>query len=676
MSQIALSTYLTQNRTEEYDYNDLWGKYVLPLNYKSLLHYKKSNHITGGRGIGKTAYIQYHCYQTMLSPNRSKIGEDDLFNIGIYFKPDSALLSDMTITALGNKLWKPIFHSYIGLSLIQELSNFLNFFYHSKHCDDTIRKEIENLYVNQEYLDMLNIDNKEILFKDIFKDLSTQRAKLNNWLCFSSQEPPFILNAKTIINIFVDLIHTINLFSETKFHIFIDEFENLSIEHQRVINSWIKHVDDSTVYHVAYKKHYEPTIEIDGLEFLQERNDYRVIDIEQDLLSNSDLINKDKDFKLICAEIIINNLQMYFGEKFEFLSTFEDNYLSKIEFIKARSEKPYQNEILSTIKKILPTNSLKEISIELIKDKPLQNKVLEQISKAIIDKGCNRYKTEDFIDSDNPENTILNAVLLNRKKLTCRFIHRQFTNDTQKYKHWKDINFLASMIYFYTKFNHKVCSYYGGYDRFILQASFNTRYLLELFHKSVLEMEKEKIFFKSIHNLNIPVNIQAKATKEVSSFEFNRKISSCGKRGLSLKKITERLGKLFALKQLDPAQSLAEITQFSIIYSKKGNVNDASIKVIDELMNEMKLWSIIIEKDNTKLNNKMENNSLKEYRLHPILSSYFQISPRQKRKFEFDIETIKTIFSTKDNQDFDKLYDKLSKEEEKEPDLLDMINES
>ena len=73
---------------------------------------------------------------------------------------------------------------------------------------------------------------------------------------------------------------------------------------------------------------------------------------------------------------------------------------------------------------------------------------------------------------------------------------------------------------------------------------------------------------------------------------------------------------------------------------------------------------------------KLEHHSLKEYRLHPILSSYFGISPRQKRKFEFNVGEIERIFYTKNDSKFQEVYKNILNYEDNkitEPNLLDLI---
>ena len=131
----TLSSFFSKNRLEENMDKDLWGKYVLPLDYQDILHLRKSSHITGGRGSGKTAYLQYHCYPTILSKKKKEITSEDLNSIGIYWRPDDDLLSDMTEDVLGLN-WINAFNSYFGISILIELSRFLKFFINSPFKDN------------------------------------------------------------------------------------------------------------------------------------------------------------------------------------------------------------------------------------------------------------------------------------------------------------------------------------------------------------------------------------------------------------------------------------------------------------------------------------------------------------------------------------------------------------
>jgi len=665
MRNIPLSTFLTQNRIEEKG-EDLWGIYVLPINYKSLLQYKKTNHIIGGRGSGKTAFVQYHCYQTILSKRKKIITNDDLESIGVYFKADSALLSEMFQNSI-EELWKPVFHSYIGMSIIFELSRFLNTFINSNFQDDYYKEKASEIQVPEHLLKPFKI-NEPTLFIDLYKALNVSRVELNNWLAFTDDVPPFKFNAKTMISEYINLIKELDIFKESYFFIFIDEFENFSLEQQKLINTWTKHVENNIIYNVTYKKHYEPTFHTLGNENIQERNDYRVIDIDKDVVISSD------NFKLMCCEIIINNLQTYFETKYSFLQEFDDNYLSSVNYIQKRKETDYKLEVYNIVDLILPVYGLDQVSKALISDKTLERKVFSHIEEIV---AKSDKKLEDFI-SDDPAKTILNAILLNRETLSINDVYENYIKNTKRYSQWMVNNQLGAILFFYNKFNHKTCPYYGGLDRFLMQSHFNIRHFLELFHKSILELEYKQIATPELESVKIEVELQAKAAREVSTYEFNRKINSCGNRGFSLKKIADRLGQLFAVKQNDPAQKIAEVNQFSIIYGKSSiKLKEEEYTYIDQLLTELSIWSVLIEKDITKVTDKLKHQSLKEYRLHPILSSYFGISPRQKRKFEFNLNEIVAIFDTKNDTDFERLYKDIQgyTEEVQEKNLLDIINE-
>lgn len=643
--QHTLSSFFSGNRLEENADKDLWGKYVLPLNYKDILHFRKSCHITGGRGSGKTAYIQYHCYQTILSKRKQEILPIDLLAIGIYWRPDDDMLSDITEKALGSN-WNNAFNAYFGISILIELSRFLQCFLTSTFHDIESKRLVENLELPSRLLSSFGIKTN-LKFIDFEKEGHYLRSNLIEWLCFPSGEPIFKFKAKDKIEQFIGIIKTIDIFKDTKFHIFIDEFENLTIEQQKLINTWIKFVGEHTIINIAYKAHYEPETKTIGNENIQPIHDYRVINIELDLYGDT--------FELLAAEIILSKLQYFFNDKFEKLQQYSNNYLSDENYIESRKTEDYRKIIKDYIQQIFPTYSLLEISNILIGDQLLMKKVESAITKVL---NNTEFEAKNFIDVLKPQETILNAILLHResikinnKNISVKELQEIFIENINEYSHWKDINLLGAILYFYnTEKYHRICPYYGGFNRFVLQSADNIRHLIELAYHSFAKLEQNKKI-TILKDVQVPVELQAEASKIVSTYEFDRKIAYFGKHGTTLKRITERLGKLFALVQNNPSQSFAEVVQFSIMYSSKSNIiNEDDLSNINLLLKELKMWSVIIEYDNSKILNKQTNNSLKEYRIHPILSSYFGISPRKKRKLDLHMNDIKIIFFGKDEE--------------------------
>ena len=87
------------------------------------------------------------------------------------------------------------------------------------------------------------------------------------------------------------------------------------------------------------------------------------------------------------------------------------------------------------------------------------------------------------------------------------------------------------------------------------------------------------------------------------------------------------------------------------------------------------MWSVIVEYENSKILDKQNDTSLKEYRIHPILSAYFGISPRKKRKRELSLDDIKTIFFGTEEAYF-QLYKQISSDKTSENNSSSSINKT
>jgi len=490
-------------------------------------------------------------------------------------------------------------------------------------------------------------------------------------LCSPEKELPFKFKAKEKIEYFINLIKEVEVFSNTKFHIFIDEFEFFNKEQQQVINSWIKHVPENTIYNVAYKKYYEPTVSTIGSESIQPRNDYREVNIE------SDLIGKD-NFKLIASEIIINKIQTVFDDVYADLKEYDLNYLSNEKFIGLRKEKEYQTKVDNIINNMFPDISLKAVSKLILKDKLLRGKVIASIKEGL---GRNSsFEVKEFIDDEKPEESILNAILLHRKSINAKILLNNFTSNIKEYAKWKNNNLFGAILYIYNKEKiNRRCPYYGGFNHFIEQSSLNIRHTLELVLQCFIYAEKKNNSFQNLQEITVNIEYQAEVVREVSKNEFDRKIAYLGTYGKKLKKIAERLGKLFELAHNNPAQSFAEVNLFALISSaEEAKLSTKDIADYELLLRELLMWSVVTERDNTKKWDSSQNNSLKEYRLHPMLSSYFGISFRKKRKYDFNYSEIKTIFLGTDieYQELHKKYAEKNNNENNNPEeitLLDMI---
>lgn len=649
-----LSSDFSQNRFEEVD-EDLWGNYVLPLNFieYSLFNFTKSSHVVGGRGSGKTTFLRYHCFPTILSPKKDKIVDKDLEKIGIYWRPDSELMSDINEITL-SKEWKIAFNVYVGISLLIELSRFIQLFSESNYIDSSQKQKAKELILPKSIGKVFNLTD-DILFIDFQNYGYILRSELSDWLSFSITDIPLVFRAKDKIELIIKIvIKSLDVFKNTRFYILIDEFENLTIEQQKIINTWIKHVNKDVIFNIAYKKYYKPTNLTVGSENITEVHDYRVIDVEEDVCGNED------KFKLLVAEIVINKIQMFYEKKYKEISELDNDYLSNLNYLSRRIKDDYRLNILKIIGNIFPTYSFKEIAKVTLNDNALLNKIKDSISDAIEEQGLN-FKPENFINFDYPEESILNGILIHRKSISANKLYEWFTTDIEQYNSFKDNTLLGAILYFYDKYHAKTATYYGGFNRFIKMSRNNIRHFLELAHQSIIQLEQSNKNILELENFQISVEMQSIAAKKTSTAEIDRKIEELGKHGLILKTIVERLGKIFLLSQKRRTQSEPEVIQFSITFYKDNKyISSEDEKRIKMLIEEAKMWSVLIEKRNTKIKDPSADNSLNEYHLHPIVSPYFGISPRQKRKLDLSYKDIKTIFLD-DEKEYQSFYNNLSK---------------
>ncbi|HIH5600538.1 TPA: hypothetical protein ACYSHJ_004862, partial [Serratia marcescens] len=115
-----LSSVFAKNRTEEFP-DDVYSKYVLPINNHEIdiSDASKACVIVGGRGSGKTMYLKYYCFPTILSSNRSDIDLKNLKNLGLYWRPDTSFTQHISQNWLG-QYWSSAFNSYMTLSILIE----------------------------------------------------------------------------------------------------------------------------------------------------------------------------------------------------------------------------------------------------------------------------------------------------------------------------------------------------------------------------------------------------------------------------------------------------------------------------------------------------------------------------------------------------------------------------
>lgn len=638
----SIADIFAKNRAEELP-DDVWKMFVYPRNDSKfdLKKWTKSTVVEGGRGSGKTMFIKYHCHPTIFSKKKDNIQLEDFNFIGFHWRPDTFFVQNITDKLLGSR-WESSFVSYISISIIIEFSKLIKNIIESKYDNEIFKSELAEFTLPRPIRETLKIG--EVPLINCLEELEDQQYFLTQWINSNNgEEAPFVLDLTSSMNLIISrLSRRFEQFSDTTFNLFVDEFENLTFEQQKVVNTWVKHSKNNSIVSIAYKKYANITRQTKSQEKILIRNDFRVLDIDAGYAD---------DFENLAAEVFLLKWSQYnhLPESEELLDVVSDP-----KFVEQRREQIYIGNLKKIVKHVLPGMSLKEISEQVFIDNVLQNKLVNTISQGLKEHKS-KLSVSSFIDSQHLQASIVNAALVNRKssninpELILIEFEKYKAGSTSKYKNWIPNNLKGILLYLYSTTSNRICPIYSGFEQFTLMSKGNLRHFLELCHQSFSKLEDLDECEEFIDV--VPIDVQLNSTKYTSKLELD-KIADLGRDGKYLKRIARRLGKLFAYSQSRRAQSEPEVNHFSIPMSDKSSLKPE----VSKLLNECLMWSVLFEEESTK--NKSEI-AIEEYDyvLHPVLSAHFNISPSKKRKLSLSIADIEALFIG-DDEEFQKVLQK------------------
>ena len=617
----------SKNRAEEFP-ADVWNKYISPPNYENinLFNYDKAVMVEGGRGSGKTSFLRFHCHDTRFSLRRSNVPLEELNKIGFYFRPDTHFCTIIKKEVFGD-LWQKIFGNYLLLNILGEFSMLLS---NIENCD--FEKQIDWTKDGLNSLKLPENFNKRfktniLKFSDLSRFSETELENLLDWINDSSYDKPVFPDPRSVIE---SLIRKINqsssILKESRFTIYIDEFENLTKDQQKLVNTWIKHGSDGLVFSAAYKKFGRITRDTLGDEQVVLRNDYRKIDIED--------FSKD-EFSTLSAEILLLKLGKYNKpNNFDYKI-----FLENISNFNIKENTSFKKLTLEFARDFFPKESYEDVSRKIFSDSSLKKRLTDFLIKPSLE-GAN-ISPNAYIDEIYPVESIINGALLNRKSQDPKEILRQFqllkvNLKNNFYNHYKDLT-VGVILWIYLSLGRRVVPIYSGFDRICLISQHNIRHFLEICHQCLVEDNKSN---NSSELFCIPINTQALAIRKNSESEVE-KVAELGVYGNSLRFIVNRLGLFFQLLQRRKSQSEPEIIHFSIrVSSAEEQLSEKSKLLLDEL----KLWQVLIEyKGDTKRKSPLDITT-NEYMLHPVFSANFTITYRKIRKHIFSIDDIEKLF--------------------------------
>lgn len=610
-----LSTVRTEFKGQQ---NSVLSNFVKPPFFETinLSNFNQSVALVGSRGSGKTIYLKYFSHWTQFDKDNTPT-KDSLSSLILYWKPDTIICRSLERGHIDTDKAQLFFEQYTCIEIAKEIVHLLsNVKYH-------FPKELRD-------------DHLEDIYKSILRHFNVQYEKENLTDVFVVDELNFLLsdsNTKLVNNekflilapgiVIVDLLKKLQrlaIFSTSSFKIFIDEFENLTLNQQSFINGLRKHSDNLVSWNVAYKAYAETSnsvsIDKDNYERLQEPNDFRTLNLD------SVIRERKSEVKGFFAKILMVTIdkELYHDASFmecenEAKKIFVNFQLKNlIEDYFRKNEKGF-NQVL---------DSLEDIKLRM-HDKELFKKVETEPVLAVA--------LTVIKDHKNFSPIILSNYLQDKECESGKSLEEKI-NHFSKAAVYK-LNISSSFM--------KI-PIYSGFDTLIMISSLNIRYFLELSYQAIIshlksKNEDDEISVSDLYDIDRWTVHKSFVT---TSSRLLQDIVSFAPMGQRLSRFVNRLGEIFRIKhQMSPITE-PEINHFTIS-------NDNPNPDLQSLINQALCWNVLIAHQITKTKDVLEKSRF-DYQLNPVYCPAFGITTNKKHKTTFSTEDLNILVNGDENE--------------------------
>jgi hypothetical protein len=589
-----------KNRAEQMG-EDSWRYYVSP--EENLLS-ERPLIFEGSRGTGKTMFLLCNSWREKFSEYSFdnfkilKLFTKDNF-IGIYYKVDGRFVgNNLSNKGIDDDKWISVFNTYFNIIVSKEIYEFLDKCIELDLIINGTLKQLNNRIAKKVDLDKAFILNEDIIekFEEILDDIED----------FSNDpELPFpkLLNAGTLIKTIVEYLRKIEVFKEARFHILIDEYEELNEVQQIQINTLIKQSQYWLVFDVCVKTNgiYSYNT-ISGNEIIQEPHDYKLHKPE---LNDYDNSAKYLSFLInICKKRLEEFVNPHIGNYEDWVNI--ESYLRRYpeeEILSSYKASPkYQSEILDVLS-------------ELINRDETSNEI-------------EKVELEKILFNDSPQIVRMHIALLRRKDVNVKVLFDTIQNKPKVYEEWRRNTLYATHFLLCNELGLEF--QYHGLKVFAQLSSGVIRYFIEIC-KSAFDNAIENGF-----NFTKPrpfsITEQTNAAQFVSETKV-AKIDGFVPGGKVLKRLILNLGKIYYLIQTNKQSTLGEpeINHFTTsLFELKTYYPDATKYLEYAVMHNILQPSLPTK---TKSNDVVE---VVDYHINHIYCPYFKISHRRKRKIIID----------------------------------------
>lgn len=607
----------SMNRAEFMD--NLW-KYYVPFT-KLDLSSKRPMVIEGGRGTGKTMFFLCNSWKERLA-QLSKTSENYLDSfieqkeIGLYYKVDGAFTDGLQGDERTNKEWRSVFSTYLSVALCQQLFQLLEQINVAEIITDL---DVENI-VGRYYKTVRGEDRRDANFSEVIRDCSRLFEDIENVI---NTETPIVFRQSTIGSILcslIDEVRNVSLFRDTIFKIYIDEYESLTVDQQKLINTLIKKSDKTLIYSIGMRPNGMRTRNtVAANEIIQEVHDYIHFNFDEFLYGD--------EYKNALKSICEKRLQLFA----ETSNCGPNSPSTDIEYYLGNYDAEYEVETITSNK---------------ANDRP---KFFTYLRNKIIELTTDYEKQETFAqvlcDEAPPLNARLHLALLLRAKQYkptveelynsyCDWKSGKRSKEKAKYDEWMK-NTKGALVFLLAK-DYRTKKLYFGFDTFVALSSGIVRYFLELCEQAFSFALMQG--FEWCSPQYIQPNVQSKAAYYVSRYNINE-IETYAPYGREIRVFVQYLGEIFRDLHRNDNLTLGEPEPNHFTTNSLGmNANEKDI--IDSAV----MWTVLQVLKQTKGKSTIDANVV-DYHLNKIYAPYFEISYYKNRKITLEADTLKKMLS-------------------------------
>jgi hypothetical protein len=576
----------------------------------------------GGRGSGKTMLMKYLSFDIKLKLHQNSVA--DLLHsndsLGIYLRFSGTTLKALSGSKLKEDEWISIFSHYYEIVIGKQILCIIKEIIRSDGSIDT-KNEINLcsaiitlIYGNSYRLNApLNIENIIGCLNDLQYSVDTF---LNNQIIDESVkfEHTILLRAGILsYGLYTIAVKYINALTDKRLIYLIDEYENFLEYQQCVINTLVKHCPAGITFRLGMRPYGFKTREtLNHSEFLKERDDFRLLNLESVLFSNND---KYKDFLFnICAKRLGQDAR-FANEGMQDIKIFLGDLLPEKEadiYMTNGAEKKLEDEF----NKVISSLAIDDATIMELRTFILSHNVI--ISKIII-LLLRKNNKKDIVSlmreySEKGNKSQFHKNILDKNKEALLFI---LANDLKKKK------------------------YYAGFNTYVTLSSGIVRSFLQLCYEafSIASFYEEKFTEgQAITWLN-----QTRAAEKAADF-FYKEIESIPQYGLKIKAFMDELGVIFRTLN-DIKNRLLIEPEPSYFTTVKSNLSEQT----KEVLNEAVKWSILQEKPAMKP--KSKSSIFEEvYLYNRIFAPKYTLAFRTRWPVRFEPKEVEILIHGNDSE--------------------------